>query len=66
MNSASQRPTDNQDQELSMHELSAVNGSGPIHLLEWIGVNALTFGVPVIADAVRGGQKTKRAFGTKC
>lgn len=60
-----QRSTDQWDQELSMEDLSAVNGGGPVAMAGWVSLNLVSGGVPAFVDLTHGAPYTKEAMNSK-
>ncbi len=63
--SNTQLTIDQFDQELSMEDLSAVNGSGPIAMASWISLNFISGGIPAFVDVAHGAPYTKEAINSK-
>ena len=53
------------DQELSMEDLSAVNGSGPVAMGGWIVLNLVCAGIPAFVDVAHDAPYTKEAMESK-
>lgn len=53
------------DQELSMDDLSAVNGGGPAAVAGWVALNAVTGGIPAMIDLANGSPHLTELQNTK-
>ena len=60
-----QLTADQTDQELSMDDLSAVNGGGPAAVAGWVVLNALTGGIPAMIDLSNGSPHLTELQNTK-
>ena len=60
-----QRTSDQTDQELSIDDLSAVNGGGPLAVAGWVAFNAVTLAIPAMIDLANGSPYAKEALESK-
>ena len=56
---------DQTDQELSMDDLSSVNGGGPVAVAGWTAFNAFTLAIPAMIDLAHGSPHAKEALESK-
>ena len=60
-----QLTADQTHQELSMDDLSAVNGGGPAAVAGWVALNALTGAIPAMIDLANGSPHLTELQNTK-
>ena len=60
-----QRTADQTDQELSIDDLSAANGGGPVAVAGWAAFNAVTLAIPAMIDLAHGSPFAKEALESK-
>ena len=60
-----QRTADQTDQELSVDDLSAINGGGPLAVASWVALNAVTLAIPAMIDIANGSPYAKEALESK-
>ncbi len=63
--SNTQLTTNQSDLELSVDDLSNVNGGGPVAVASWIALNALTGGIPAMIDLANGSPHLTELQNTK-
>ncbi|WP_413439978.1 hypothetical protein [Synechococcus sp. MIT S1220] len=63
--SNTQLTTNQTDQELSVDDLSNVNGGGPVAVAGWLALNALTGGIPAMIDLANGSPHLTELQNTK-
>ena len=60
-----QRTADQTDQELSIDDLSAINGGGPLAVAIWVAFNAVTLAIPAMIALANGSPYAKEALESK-
>ena len=63
--SNTQLTTNQTDLELSVDDLSNVNGGGPVAVAGWAAFNAVTLAIPAMIDLAHGSPFAKEALESK-